>query len=169
MAEELYHWGIKGRSGRYPWGSGEDPYQRITRGSGSKRSIKEKVRKEVKKSAKEQKNEKQAEAKKYESLEGLLDTASKDTAKRYSDDELRDRITRLKLEREYRSLVSELNPKVKSKGKQFLQEVGSSILKESLKNVGTQAANYMLGEGLNALTGKKIYVRKGEQKKKDGN
>lgn len=25
--EELYHYGVKRRSGRYPWGSGEDPYQ----------------------------------------------------------------------------------------------------------------------------------------------
>lgn len=24
---ELYHYGVKHRSGRYPWGSGEDPYQ----------------------------------------------------------------------------------------------------------------------------------------------
>ena len=24
---ELYHYGIKRRSGRYPWGSGKDPYQ----------------------------------------------------------------------------------------------------------------------------------------------
>lgn len=28
MADELLHYGIKRRSGRYPWGSGEDPYQR---------------------------------------------------------------------------------------------------------------------------------------------
>lgn len=26
--DELYHYGIKRRSGRYPWGSGENPYQR---------------------------------------------------------------------------------------------------------------------------------------------
>ena len=25
--EELYHYGVKRRSGRYPYGSGEDPYQ----------------------------------------------------------------------------------------------------------------------------------------------
>lgn len=25
--DELYHYGVKRRSGRYPWGSGEDPYQ----------------------------------------------------------------------------------------------------------------------------------------------
>lgn len=27
--EELYHYGIKRRSGRYPWGSGDSPYQRL--------------------------------------------------------------------------------------------------------------------------------------------
>ena len=26
--EELLHYGIKKRSGRYPWGSGDNPYQR---------------------------------------------------------------------------------------------------------------------------------------------
>lgn len=26
---ELYHYGVKRRSGRYPWGSGERPYQGI--------------------------------------------------------------------------------------------------------------------------------------------
>ena len=28
MSKELKHYGIKRRSGRYPWGSGEDPEQR---------------------------------------------------------------------------------------------------------------------------------------------
>ena len=28
MAEELAHYGILRRSGRYPWGSGKDKYQR---------------------------------------------------------------------------------------------------------------------------------------------
>ena len=27
---ELYHYGVKRRSGRYPWGSGEQPYQHST-------------------------------------------------------------------------------------------------------------------------------------------
>ena len=27
MNDILMHYGIKRRSGRYPWGSGEDPYQ----------------------------------------------------------------------------------------------------------------------------------------------
>ena len=27
MASELKHYGIPRRSGRYPWGSGDDPYQ----------------------------------------------------------------------------------------------------------------------------------------------
>ena len=27
--DEIYHYGIKGRSGRYPWGSGDRPYQRL--------------------------------------------------------------------------------------------------------------------------------------------
>ena len=27
--DDIFHYGIKERSGRYPWGSGEDPYQRL--------------------------------------------------------------------------------------------------------------------------------------------
>lgn len=32
MDNELYHYGTKEHSGRYPWGSGENPYQRLNRG-----------------------------------------------------------------------------------------------------------------------------------------
>ena len=32
MSDELKHYGIKRKSGRYPWGSGENPYQRDNRG-----------------------------------------------------------------------------------------------------------------------------------------
>ena len=28
MDDELYHYGTPRHSGRYPWGSGENPYQR---------------------------------------------------------------------------------------------------------------------------------------------
>ena len=28
MVDELKHYGMPRRSGRYPWGSGQDPYQR---------------------------------------------------------------------------------------------------------------------------------------------
>lgn len=31
--DEIYHFGIKRRSGRYPWGSGERPYQSDEKGS----------------------------------------------------------------------------------------------------------------------------------------
>ena len=27
LVDELYHYGVKRRSGRYPWGSGKEPYQ----------------------------------------------------------------------------------------------------------------------------------------------
>lgn len=27
--DEIYHFGVQGRSGRYPWGSGDRPYQRL--------------------------------------------------------------------------------------------------------------------------------------------
>lgn len=33
MSDELYHYGTKTHSGRYPWGSGENPYQRLAEGS----------------------------------------------------------------------------------------------------------------------------------------
>ena len=29
MSDDLFHYGIKRKSGRYPWGSGENPYQRM--------------------------------------------------------------------------------------------------------------------------------------------
>lgn len=41
--QDLLHFGIKQRSGRYPWGSGDRPYQRLEGQSSTRRSIVRKV------------------------------------------------------------------------------------------------------------------------------
>ncbi len=50
--------------------------------------------------------------------------SSNKTASDMSDDELRTAINRLRMENEYKELVSKLNPKKVNKGKAFLMEVG---------------------------------------------
>lgn len=44
--EDIFHYGVKGKSGRYPWGSGGRPYQRLegTRGRGLIGRLQEKKR-----------------------------------------------------------------------------------------------------------------------------
>ena len=42
MSDELKHYGTPRRSGRYPWGSGEDPHQRAVNWQAHIKSLKDK-------------------------------------------------------------------------------------------------------------------------------
>lgn len=115
--EELYHYGIKRRSGRYPFGSGENPYQSVpsmqkktkTYGDLSllekaklKRARKQKAKaaeKAQEEAARKAAAEKAAEAKK---------TAT-EKAKEMTDEELYVAIQRLRLEQTYANLVRDLD------------------------------------------------------------
>lgn len=60
-----------------------------------------------------------------------------------SDDEIRDKIKRMELEKRY----SDLSPKQVSKGK----EMAKKILERSTENIGTQLATYAMGAGVNYI------------------
>lgn len=94
----------------------------------------------------------------YQNKDGSLTPAGK---KRYSDDansviknmtdaELRDRINRLQLERQYKSLLTTEGQTEINKGKAFVAD----ILKTSGKNMGVQLTNYAIGTFLNTYIGK---------------
>lgn len=94
----------------------------------------------------------------YQNKDGSLTPAGK---KRYSDDtnsviknmtdaELRDRINRLQLEKQYKSLLTPEGKTEVNKGKAFVQ----SILETSGKNIGTQLATYAMGTLVNKYIGK---------------
>lgn len=80
-------------------------------------------------------------------------TASKRTLSDLSDDELRQRISRLELEKRYKDLEkADAKPK-STRGRDFCVNVLETIGKNTLTNIGTQAANHVLGEAINKLAG----------------
>lgn len=125
---ELYHYGKPRRSGRYPWGSGDRPYQ-----SGG--SI------IVRKSKKKSKNNDSGS-------ESDVKATAKSTAKsdvkqpgQMTGDELREAVNRMQLEKQYLDLMKSLYPPPQEKvsaGKKFFKEVGGKILKDAVTQAGTE-------------------------------
>lgn len=74
-------------------------------------------------------------------------SSGKKRASEMSDSELRERISRLNLEKSFRDLEKETQPK--KRGKEFTLRVLEKIGEQSLVNIGTQAANKALGEAIN--------------------
>lgn len=77
---------------------------------------------------------------------------AKKSIKDMSDDELRNEISRLELEKRYKDLTS---PKEQTKifnGKKFVTD----ILNQSGKNVGTQVATYYMGKAFNSVVGSDV-------------
>lgn len=68
-SNELYHYGVQGRSGRYPWGSGARPHQRLEKPKGRTslvESIKEKKEEKKRKVALEEAKRKVEEQKRLD-------------------------------------------------------------------------------------------------------
>lgn len=127
----LAHHGIKGMK----WGVRRTPEQ-LARASG--RPVKEIAGKE-------------------KGSGGAKKTASSSSGKKslsdLSDDELRQRISRLELEKRYKDLEkADAKPK-STRGRDFCVNVLETIGKNTLTNIGTQAANHILGETINKLAG----------------
>lgn len=91
----------------------------------------------------------------------------KTSAREMSDDELNKAIERMRLEKTYNQLMSELNPVTTSKGSSFVKKV----LEKSGENIATQATTFVLGKltnkALEAITGEKdaINPKKGQKDK----
>lgn len=64
-----------------------------------------------------------------------------------TDDELRSKINRLSLEKQYRQLSAELTPPKENKAKRMISE----MVETSVKNIGTQAVTYATGTAVNKL------------------
>lgn len=161
------HYGMPRRSGRYPYGSGEDPYQSITRGrlsSGQKKRL-------IKKAKKQQEQAKQ------EAVE--QNKPRQKTISEMSDDEIRQSISRLQLEKQYSDLVRSLNPESKQdnkqeskpspqqqKGKKFISEVLYDSGKTAAKTVLTATFTYAGAMAINKMVGKNIVKTVADDKKK---
>ena len=82
--------------------------------------------------------------------------------KTLTDDELRQKIARLELEKRYKDLSRIDEQKKVSKGKAFVMDV----LQKSGNNIATQLATYVMGTMVNKLAGDEIVNPKKGQKDK---
>lgn len=68
-----------------------------------------------------------------------------------TNEELKARVDRMNLEKQYRQAMSENHPN-KNRAKKLI----GSIANRSLEDIGTQATSYALGTILNEVTGSKV-------------
>ena len=130
--EILEHIGVKRRSGRYKFGSGERPYQGVSKGLARK----------LKKQAKQ----------------GKLEDPNKQKPKSISemtDDEIKAKIERLRLEQTLSQLMPKDPPPKESELKKLAKKVGLGVLEKSLDNIGTQGLTYFLGTAVNKAVNKR--------------
>ena len=130
--EILEHIGVKRRSGRYPFGSGDRPYQGVSKGLARK----------LKKQAKQ----------------GKLEDPNKPKPKSISemtDDEIKAKIERLRLEQTLSQLMPKDPPPKESELKKLAKKVGLSILEKSVDAVGTQGLTRILANSVNKAVNKR--------------
>lgn len=101
----------------------------------------------------------------YSNKEKKLKSSSKTenkSVKELTDDELKNRISRLELEKRYKDLEKSSEQAKSKKGKEFVMDV----LEKSGKNIATQFATYAMGTAVNKLAGTDIVNPKKGQKDK---
>lgn len=147
---ELYHYGILGMK----WGIRRTPAQ-----LGHIVSAGHKKLKNVIDENKQKKANKKAE-------EEHMSMPSVRKTRKMSDSDIKAKIERLKLEKEYKQLLNDTRNESRNRGKQFI----ASILETSGKNILTQLSAYGMGILVNKIfekkVGEKVVDPKNIQKKK---
>lgn len=147
---ELYHYGILGMK----WGVRRTPAQ-----LGHIVSAGHKKLKNVVDENKQKKANKKAE-------EEHMSMPSVRKTRKMSDSDIKAKIERLKLEKEYKQLLNDTRNESRNRGKQFI----ASILETSGKNILTQLSAYGMGVLVNKIfekkVGEKVVDPKNIQKKK---
>ncbi len=156
--DELYHYGIPRKSGRYPYGSGKEPYQddprkrRLNKDESAPKATSkrpESIWAKHRRAQAEKKATKDREARKTKVEKKTKEKAKLEASKppiqkvkEMSDEELKRAIDRLRNEQTYMSMIApeKKSPQV-SKGKQFIEK-----LKSSTKDASELATN------INSLT-----------------
>ncbi len=133
---ELIHYGVKGMK----WGVRRTPVQ-----LGHRRK--------PKKIAKRSRESPESEKKK---------SAPKKSVHELSDEELRQAISRLEMEKRYKELERSANPQKNNDGKKFVE----NILRKSGENIATQFTTYAMGTLVNKIAGSEIVNPKKGQKDK---
>lgn len=89
-------------------------------------------------------------------------SSHKRSVKEMSDSELRDKISRLELEKRYKDLSKSSEQAKTSKGRAFVMDV----LEKTGKNIATQAVTYAMGSMVNKVAGSDIVnLNKGQKDK----
>lgn len=142
----LVHEGKKRRSGRYPWGSGERPFQSEPH---------------LRKSTSPPKTKGQIEIDSRKKLRQKI--------REISADELREKIDRLQNEKKLKDLIdADISP-----GKKMLTEILISVGKDTATQVLKGSVKYVIDKGLRdekfdpKALAEAIYPRKGDKKKDD--
>lgn len=143
--EELYHYGIPKKSGRYPYGSGENPYQgepgkqKARKTAGSVGVIgRAKLRHERKVREKEKIKKAEAKKKEVEKLEAEKKAAENKPAservKTMTDEEIYTAINRLRLEQSYLQLLNSSQNESQKSSQQNQQDKVQQVGKQIQKN-----------------------------------
>lgn len=143
--EELYHYGRKGMK----WG------QHIF-GKAKSYVVKRKKSKQLEK-ARDAKAKKQKEAAERKKLveSGRL------SVKKMTDDEIRTKMERMQLEKDYKKLLSETSKA--QKGKDFV----GKVMERSGENIATQFTTYAMGAAVNKVAKDVFGVKNASRTKKD--
>ena len=165
---ELMHTGVKGMR----WGHRKDPYSgynRIPRPGAVARKAGKAVGVAAKKASKSAVS--YAKKKAYERKNPPINskTLKKKSAVSMSDEELNRAINRLKKEKEYNTLMKELNPEKKSVGKEavkkFMNDTPEKISNELSTQLSKQISSSLFGDTNNKNKNKQKEAE--EKKKKD--
>lgn len=149
-AEELYHYGIPRKSGRYPYGSGKEPYQDNPE---KRRLNKDESAPKATSKRPESIWAKRRKAQASESAKKTSNKKKKEDVRKVSDEELRRRIARINLEKQYRDAV--MSQSIVGAGKRYMKSVNensttiSNILSNASKTLASGYAIY--------ITSKKLY------------
>lgn len=122
MTDEIYHYGIPKKSGRYPWGSGENPYHHTGRKLG--RKIKRRELSPLEKE--EQEKDRQLRESVKKEVQRRKKEATNITI--MTDEDLKKAVDRMNLENQYKELSgSQLYP-VRSMFQTAMKKVGQSAI-----------------------------------------
>lgn len=149
LTSYISHYGIKEKSGRYPYGSGEDPYQRITRASLSKKQKKALLKKAKQKELEMRVKKTKQEAPKQNPITEL------------SEEELRRKIERLTLQKRYVDLLKSMTPseveKTESVGKKIITTFKEEVGPTTIANLSSGLLTYYGGKIINKAVGEKVF------------
>lgn len=134
---DIEHSGTKEHSGRYKWGSGNRPFQRL-----------EKSLQEQRARAKNYN-----EAKRNLKLSKLKYKDLKKSKRLLTDDEIRNTINRLKLEKELSQLIDENTSPKKAGIKDALAKAGSQAVQNAGKDLMTKTIYWTVGNAINSADG----------------